>query len=251
MDCDAIKTHIESYLDAELTLSDRRDFEQHVAACEACSHALEGMRAIKHMVKDAEYKNAPPSLRHNIQSQLRDYTGEEISRSGLLHWLVFGMGAMSIGSLATWLVMFFMISSPLQSKLADDIISSHVRSLMVDHVTDVKTSDSHTVKPWFNGRVDFSPSIKDVTGAGFELIGGRLDYIQGKAVSAVVYKRRAHIINAFSFKNEASETSETTRVLNRDGYNIIYWKNNGLDHWVISDLNMKELKKFTHLTYQF
>ena len=118
---------------------------------------------------------------------------------------------------------------------------------MVDHATDVKTSDRHTVKPWFNGRVDFAPPVKDLSADGFELLGGRLDYLQGKTVSALVYKRRAHIINAFIFKSDNATTTSTPKLMQRHGYNLVHWKKDGLNFWLISDLNKKEIALLAEL----
>ena len=251
MDCDDIHTKIEPYLDAELTLSDRRDFEEHIEHCKNCAELLESKRMIKRMVGEVEYKNAPPSLKKNIQIKLRDYTGEDSTRPGLAQWLSLSAGSLLVGSLATWVFMVFVLTAPLQTGLVDEVISSHVRSLMVDHMTDIKTSDRHTVKPWFNGKLDFSPPIVDLKKEGFELIGGRLDYMLDKPVSAVVYKRRAHVINLFIMKNDTDNDKESTKLIHRNGYNIIFWKVNGLDYWLISDLNKKELRQFADLTVVF
>jgi len=247
MDCDLIMKNIEAYLDGELTLSDRRDFEEHISDCESCTGKLESMQAMQNMVRNTEYANMPSGLKNKIHYQLRDYTGEESNSSNMLNWLGISGGAMAIGALATWIIMSFLFVTPIQMRLADQIISSHVRSLMVNHVTDVLSSDRHTVKPWFNGKVDFSPPVKEFKSAGFELVGGRLDYIQARTVSALVYKRRAHLINAFIFRGEDSIDSVTPQHIQRQGYNLVHWISNGLEYWVISDLNRKELEEFARL----
>lgn len=247
MECDLIEKNIESYLDGELTLSDRRDFEDHISDCRSCTDKLESIRAIQGMVRSTDFANTPSSLKSNIQNHLRDYTGEDSKAFSLFNWLGFGGGALAVGSLATWVIMTFMLAAPLQMQLADEIISSHVRSLMVDHVTDIKSTDKHTVKPWFNGRVDLSPPVQDLKSAGFVLVGGRLDYIQGKTVSALVYKRRAHLINTFIFRSVENSDSNKPQYILRQGYNLIHWTANSLDYWVISDLNRTELNEFTRL----
>ena len=247
MDCKQCETKLESYLDGEITLSDRRDFEEHINDCTLCKNKLESLRSVQNLVQKITYTNIPAALKKNIQNQLRDYTGEESKKTNLLHWLGFG-GAMATGSLATWVFMTFVLISPLQTQLSDEIISAHVRSLMFDHATDVKSDDRHTVKPWFNGRVDFAPPVKDLKDAGFELLGGRLDYIQNKAISALVYQRRSHTINTFILKNNDGEETTAPQLIERQGYNLLFWKNKGLDYWVISDLNKEELKEFAQLT---
>jgi len=143
--------------------------------------------------------------------------------------------------------MTFVLATPIQLQLADAIIASHVRSLMVDHVTDVKSTDKHTVKPWFNGRIDYSPNVRNLESNGYELVGGRLDYIQGKAVSALVYKRREHIINIFVLNKPVGNNKLVMNKIQRQGYNLLHWSRDGLDSWVISDLNMKELAEFVGL----
>lgn len=248
MNCERIENNIEPYLDGELTLSDRRDFEEHLANCSNCGDKLASMRAIQSMIHNTEYSNAPSSLKLNIQNKLRDCTGEENKQSSFLNWLGIGGGAMAAGSFATWAFMSFIFITPMQIQLADEIISSHVSSLMADHITDIKTDDRHIVKPWFNGRVDFSPPVKDLKNAGFELLGGRLDYVQGEVITALVNKRRKHIINTFIFKSENSNIKTKPQLLQRHGYNLIHWENNGLEYWIISDLNENELSEFAQLT---
>lgn len=248
MSCENIENNIESYIDDELTLSDRRSFEEHIADCVSCADKLASLQAIQSMVNNVGYSKTPASLKLNIQNKLRDYTGEENRQSNFLSWLGIGGGAMAAGSLATWVFMTFILTSQIQYQLADNIISSHVSSLMVDHVIDIETDDRHVVKPWFNGKIDFSPPIKDLKAAGFSLLGGRLDYVQGKATPVLVNKRRKHIINTFIFKSDKNIISSKLILIERHGYNIISWNNNGLEYWIISDLNKKELSDFAQLT---
>jgi anti-sigma factor RsiW len=247
VNCETIKKNIELYLDSELTLSDRRDFEEHITECDSCTKLLNSMQIIQNSVRNTEYINAPASLKQNIQNQLRDYTGEKSKKINWLQWLGFGSSSMAVGSFATWLLLSFIFISPVQLQLTDEIISSHVQSLMVDHMTDINSNDSHNVKPWFNGKLDFSPPVKNLESEGFTLMGGRLDYIQGKSVSALVYKRRKHIINTFIFKNNDNNPITSPQLIHRQGYNIFRWENNGLDYWIISDLNEKELNVFSQL----
>jgi anti-sigma factor RsiW len=124
-----------------------------------------------------------------------------------------------------------------------DVFSAHVRSLQADHLTDVQTSDQHTVKPWFNGKVDVAPPVVDLTAQGFTLIGGRLDYIDGRAVASIVYRRRAHVINLFVIQ-EAASADHGAKLETMQGFNIQRWRAQGLEFFAISDINAEELQEF-------
>ena len=248
MNCDQLNKQLEPYLDGELTLSDRHDIDTHLSECKSCTHKIDAFRTLQQQVRDTNYQKIPSGLRNNIQNKLRDATGEESTQSQLLSWLGLGTGSLATGSIITWALITFVFISPLHTQKADAVIASHISSLMVDHATDVKSSDRHTVKPWFNGRVDFSPPVKDLSSHGFKLIGGRLDYIQDQTVAAMVYQRRAHIINAFVFKDNNSTVTTEPTSMQRHGFNLVYWKQSGLNYWLVSDLNQKELNQLAYLT---
>jgi anti-sigma factor RsiW len=126
--------------------------------------------------------------------------------------------------------------------LAEQVVSSHIRSLMANHLSDVLSSDQHTVKPWFSGRLDFAPVVKNLSGVGFPLMGGRLDYLDNRAVAALVYKHRQHTINLFLWPSSTSDVSP--RVSSSKGFNIVHWTQARMTYWAVSDLNAAELTEF-------
>src|SRR5262249_52283113 len=140
----------------------------------------------------------------------------------------------------TWAVTRNWARSSEETLLVNDIVSSHVRSMMANHVTDVSSSDSHTVKPWFSGKLDYSPPTKDLTEQGFRLIGGRLDYLDNRPVAALVYQRSQHFINLFVWPSDSRDITQQEQ-LARQGYNLIHWTRSGMTYWLISELNLTEL----------
>src|SRR5438105_7870201 len=130
--------------------------------------------------------------------------------------------------------------------LATQLIASHVRSLMANHLTDVGSSDQHTVKPWLDAKLDFAPAVVDLSNEGFPLIGGRLDYLDNRAVAALIYQRRKHFINLFVWPAAPDET-RTPKTITRQGYQLLHWVESDLNYWAVSDINEKELQEFKQL----
>jgi len=220
------------------------DVEQHVQACPACARALQAQQALRSALSDsALYYKAPPHLRARVQTTLRARDMRAAgSRIMTWRWLAVGLSfallAIIIGSLA------FLRSRPAADELlARELVASHVRSLMANHLTDVASTDQHTVKPWFDGRLDFAPPVVDLTAQGFPLVGGRLDYINSRPVAALVYQRRQHLINLFIWP-AADETEHSNQMSVRQGYNLIHWTRAGMNYWAVSDLNLSELQAF-------
>jgi len=130
-----------------------------------------------------------------------------------------------------------------QSRITSEIVSAHLRSLQAGHLIDVVSTDQHTVKPWFNGKLDVSPPVIDLTAQGFTLIGGRLDYVDARAIGAVVYKRRAHVINLFVAQTASTER-KAAKIETIQGFNIRSWSDRGLNYWAVSDVGADELAEF-------
>jgi len=250
MECKDVSARIESYLDGELTLSDKREVEKHLPACPACQARLENLRALHVGINSLSSEHVPASLKKNIHLGLKDVTGEDNRSGNLFGWLGFSGGAMALVSVIVWAMISVTFVVPQQSRISEEIITAHVRSLLVDHATDVISTDSHTVKPWFNGKLDFSPQVKNFAAQGFALQGGRLEYINNRTSSALVYKRRAHIINVFIMRSDNAEQADSSTLISRQGFNVYQWTTNGLAYWVVSDLNKTELHEFKQLLQQ-
>ena len=249
MNCTECEILIHALLDGELDAGHTRDVEAHVADCPACAEKLKAFRAMRGAFGDSNLKEAAPaSLRSRIDAVLP----KPSARSGTVTPLVrpsrrnffggFAAGAALSGALAASLV-FTIFHTDSEQTIADEVVSAHIRSLQLGHLMDVETSDQHTVKPWFDGKVDVAPPVIDLTAEGFTLLGGRLDYIDGAPVASVVYRRRKHIINLFVARrlgsNHAFVSARTVQ-----GYNVRHWAAQGLDFWAVSDLDGEELGEF-------
>jgi anti-sigma factor RsiW len=165
-------------------------------------------------------------------------------RSARLSWAWTSIAAAAVlVAMVAWRVGPMTFRPSPEDFLAQEVLASHVRSLMASHLTDVPSSDQHTVKPWFNGRLDFSPPVKDLSAEGFPLVGGRLDYLEDRPIAALVYQRRKHFINLFIWPSPPSKQKSFTR----QGYNLFRWAQSGMTYWAVSDLNWTELKEFVRL----
>jgi len=188
------------------------------------------------------YFEPPPHLEGRVRAELRKTGKAPTGRRFGWRWLVAAASLPSMAALAGALVVMSRIPSQ-NDLLNQEIVSAHVRSLMADHLTDVPSSDQHTVKPWFNGKLDFSPEVRDLSGEGYPLVGGRLDYLGGRSVAVLVYQRRQHSINVFVWPEPDAARAEPREVSSR-GYNLIRWSHGGTSYSVVSDLNLGELRTF-------
>lgn len=200
--------------------------------------------------KQAPYHTAPPSLRDRISASLdqaRPVSAPPKARLRVNGWRGWSMGVgFAFGAILTVIVMLFSGIPGQQDRLVAQVIDGHVRSLLLARLADVASSDQHTVKPWFSGKLDFSPPVQDLSAQGFPLVGGRLDYIDERPVAALVYQHRLHTINVFVWPVSAKPQAmlDTT---SRRGINVTAWKANGMQFWAVSDLNAKDLQRFGQL----
>jgi anti-sigma factor RsiW len=247
LSCKEAHEFIHGYLDGGLDLVKSLEIEEHLKDCDACAQTYKGIRSLRSAIGDSALRFEPPvDFERRLRSVLRRESEPEPKRMLLRwRWLVAGTSLIA-AVMVVWAVAAFFTRQSTGGVVAQEIVSSHVRSLMADHITDVPSSDRHTVKPWFDGKLDFSPPVKDLSQQGYSLNGGRLDYVGNRSVAALVYQRGQHLINLFVWPStEAPRTSETTLV--HQGYNLIRWSNGGMTYWAVSDLNLAELQQFVQL----
>jgi anti-sigma factor RsiW len=244
MNCQQARPLIDPYADGELEAGAILELEQHLQSCPGCMLAWRNLQGLRKALKqDALYFAAPAELRRRIKSELPS-PAKTAPLWPAWSWnrlttAMSGAFAVCLALLVT--VTLFRPSS--DQPLAREIVSSHIRSLMAGHVMDVVSTDQHTVKPWFNGKLDFSPPVRDLAAQEFPLVGGRLDYIGGRGVAALVFQRHKHIINLFVWPAKQGD-SEPAPVAPSQGYNLIRWSQAGMTFWAVSDLNEKELMEF-------
>jgi anti-sigma factor RsiW len=248
MDCTRIRSLVSPYIDGELA-AEKAEVERHLEGCEACRALVEGERRVSVAVRHhGERFRAPAHLKARILSEVE----RRSRRSGWSDLRMLGTGWNPV-ALAASLVLAVMLSSGAtvaylsrsaeesKAPLVQEVVSGQIRSLMADHLSDVASSDQHTVKPWFNGKLDFSPPVIDLTSEGFPLVGGRLDYLDHRQVAALVYRHRQHIINVFIWPEGGEEAPKAAA---QQGYNLLYFKHGGMEYWAVSDLNPTDLKEF-------
>lgn len=244
MQCSEVENLLETYLDDEMTLSDRRMIESHITSCEACNAKLSEHKVLQEAVFNLGEESVPYSLRRNIDTQINALTDKDPS-SERWKWWSFSAAGMVMSSVLTAAVLILGAGLPVERDINDPFINAHIRSLMVNHITDVTSTDKHTVKPWFSGKLPFSPSVHKLNMKQLKLIGGRLDFVSDKPTASIVYKLREHVINVFIQRAGTEQGSPFLRMSYKSSYNIAAWQKDGLDYRVISDLNKKELEIFS------
>jgi anti-sigma factor RsiW len=229
---------LDAFVDNELEPAESADLQAHLASCAACSHLLADRESLSRLVRHLPYYPASDQLRAKI---LRMSTRQRFNPS-LLAWAAVLALAVSLGGSVE--VMRFARARHVvetTASVADEVVGDHVRALRDAHLFDVRSSDQHTVKPWFLGKLDFSPPVEDLSSVGFSLVGGRLDRVAGQAVAALVYQRRLHPINVFIWP-AGDRTAADSRSIR--GFQVRHWIRNGMSFWAVSDLNDAELGEF-------
>jgi len=254
LSCQKTQELIHGYVDGELDLVRSLEVEQHMHECESCASAYHSQRILRSSLKnDSLYYAAPEKLKKLIQSSLRkEVKSEEPSRSFNWRWIPVGVSLafLFLIGVVVWRIVPRPIRLSSDELLAQEVVSDHVRSLqMPGHLTDVLSTDQHTVKPWFDGKVNFAPPVNDFASQDFRLYGGRLEYLNNRTVATLIYQRRLHYINLYIWPSEQAD-STGEHAIQHQGYNIIYWIGAGMNFWAISDLNGAELHEFARLVQQ-
>jgi anti-sigma factor RsiW len=274
--CELTQRYVPGYLDGELDLVRTIEVEKHLETCGECAREVERLRALRAAMKRGSLAYAAPAgLREGIQAALRTaapaiaqapgasapirMAPSDAERPGgawpalrLVRWAgAFAVLALCVG--LAWQLLPTLRNVSGDQQLAAEVFDDHIRSLEASHLTDVTSTDQHTVKPWFDGKLDFSPPVEDLAEDGFPLVGGRLDYLRGRQVAALIYQRRKHFINVFVWPDASASTasraqaSSAQTIAPRQGYNLMRWTRGSFQFWAISDVGSDDLKQFVGL----
>ncbi|MDX6531986.1 MAG: hypothetical protein QOH41_4276 [Blastocatellia bacterium] len=267
MNCEEVMNLMDGYLDGELDPITCQTIEQHLQECHDSEQAYKAHGTLIRAIGSATpYYKAPPELRERIQSSLRQEIAERSKSSGSIprdasplikekqpeprsilfgtswNWLALA-AAIVFAAIIAWNVLPRLQRPGPDQLLATQLIAGHVRSLMANHLTDVASSDQHTVKPWLDAKLDFAPAVVDLSSEGFPLIGGRLDYLDNRPVAALVYQRRKHFINLFVWP-AAPDATKTPKTITRQGYQLLHWVGSDFNYWAVSDVSETDLEAF-------
>lgn len=242
MECREIQQLLTAYADGEVGVPEALDVERHMGSCPACraEHATQvTLRAA--IKRDMTYFEAPERLANRIRAALPRAAEPARARWSWNRANV-GLALASLAAIAWSVGLYLSMPSP-TDRLAEDAIAGHIRSLLSEHPVDVVSSDRHTVKPWFAGKLDFAPTVYDLAAEGFSLLGGRLDYLDHRTVAALVYRYRRHVISVF-ITPAKDDKDFTPASFSAQGYQLVHWKSGDMDCWAVSDTDAVTLAKF-------
>jgi anti-sigma factor RsiW len=253
MDCKETLELLQAYADQELGLPEAIEIDKHVQSCPDCREEMTGQKALRAAVRrHATYFTAPSHLESRLKAVLapKEERKSALARRGWnwfgpWHWANPAAALVSVITVAWSVSLFFALPSATDI-VAEEVASGHVRSLMANHLADVVSTDRHTVKPWFNGKLDFSPTVRDFAAQGFPLVGGRLDYLDHRPVAALVYRHSQHPINVYIWPATEGQKAEA-RTLSRQGYHLAHWVQGGMVYWAVSDVDPQELTQLVAL----
>ena len=246
MSCDHSEELLHAYLDGETDLTLGAGIERSLRECPDCARSALRHQALRSAMKSGSLAFAAPDrLRRRVRSALRE-EGRRLAPKRSIPWRWLAIAAPAAAAVVVAILLVRPGGGPgaADDFMTQELVSAHIRSMMADHLTDVVSTDQHTVKPWFNGRLDFSPDVTDLAEKGYPLAGGRLDYAGNRPVAALVYRRRQHVINVFLWPVAEGDAAHELQQTSRRGYNLIRWSQSGLVHTAVSDLNAAELRVF-------
>lgn len=248
MNCVSSRELLGAYLDEELDAGLQTEMKSHLAECGACSGAYTRLRDQQADIRShAPHYEAPVALLGSVRAALRLEAANETRAASRTNrgwgWAALAASILLCISLG-WNLFLFRSRTAEPDVMAENLLSSHVSSLIGTHLLDVPSSDQHTVKPWFNGKLDFSPDVRDLTSQGFPLLGGRIEYISERPVAALVFGRRKHVINLFTWPATAAPGVSSW---SRQGYNLVHWTKGEMAYFAISDITLQELQQFRDL----
>jgi anti-sigma factor (TIGR02949 family) len=249
MNCDDVRARLGAWLDRELAAQDTAELEAHLEGCAACTDLRERQLALSGVLsRHLTSFEAPAELRHRLEHAARgEKRAVSLPVAGIRGgWWLALAATLAIVAVGSWQLATARANA---DRLTEEVLGTHIRSLIGEHLTDVASTDQHTVKPWFNGRLDFSPPVYDFAGRGYPLVGGRLEYLGGRQVAALVYERRKHVINVFLWPADGGPAGGRA-ALTRHGYHLLHWTRPDYAYWVASDLAPAELEEFAALLRQ-
>jgi len=253
MNCDDSRIYLPAYLDEELGVAESLRVQKHLTECGDCRQAQDEQLALRSALRDPDLfahpsvdfsKRIEAAVRRSAQEEARSQGSSwfEWFRIGSFRWVPAMAALVIVTTIGVFVAMNSMRSTH-EQLIASAVLAGHIRSLQPGHLIDVPSSDQHTVKPWFQGKLDFSPPVPDLSQQGFNLVGGRLDYVDGKPVAVLVYQRRMHNINVFLWPNHGA-ADDAIKEEDAQGYQILHWNGAETTYWLVSDLNKAELLEF-------
>jgi len=234
MICLELEQHLDSYLDREIAADSAAAIREHLRTCLSCRQRVADREAVGRLVRSMPYYEAPDRLHMHLSTRVRRTRVTQ----HLFAWAAAAVFVVSVGGV----ISLVLPAATGDNRMAGVVVDGHVRSLMAGHLFDVRSTDQHMVKPWFLGKLDFSPPVVDLASAGFPLVGGRLDYVSGRPVAALVYQRQQHTINVFIWPTLSDRQNIGAWTLR--GFHVRHWVRDRMSHWAVSDLNETELSEF-------
>lgn len=254
MICAEAQTVLHAYFDRELDPVSSFGFEKHLEECRSCRARLQNLQLLRGGLSgESLYFRAPAGLESRVHTALGGASRGPAQHQPMIgnalapRWAWAAIAALIVVTIALgWKLYELQTASPAGSQLAQAAVASHLRALMPGHLTDVESTDQHTVKPWFNGRLDYSPPVTDFSAQGFPLVGGRLDYLAGRPIAALVYQRRKHLIDLFVWPT-GQAVPKLPEPVTINGYHVAAWTTREMNYCAVSDLGLNEFEDFSRL----